>query len=79
MAVAPKPMKTLPAIPARPGGASLSSRPEICVMRAINGWVVFDASPSNMLRHPVMVAESPAKLAEIVTGWATMQESGGRA
>jgi hypothetical protein len=51
----------------------LAQRVEICITRAANGWLLFDANARNSISvsaNPLMVAETPDKLAEIVMAWA---------
>lgn len=72
------PPRTKPATPAAapspsPKPMPLAQRVEICITRAANGWLLFDANARNSISvsaNPLMVAETPDKLAEIVMAWA---------
>ncbi len=55
--------------------SALAQRPEICLLSAVNGWIIYDAAPG-LPRRPILVAESPAQLAEIVEAWAAGRAMG---
>jgi len=69
----PRTKATAPAVPPSLPPMPLAQRVEICITRAANGWLLFDANARNSMSvsaNPLMVAETPDKLAEIVIAWA---------